>query len=61
MNTQLFNRWGNLIFETDNLQIEWNGKSKGQLVADGVYFWIVNYTDTNGKVEMMKGSVTVMK
>jgi gliding motility-associated-like protein len=61
INTQLFNRWGNLIFETDNLQIEWDGKSKGQLVADGVYFWIVNYTDVNGKVEMMKGSVTVMK
>jgi gliding motility-associated-like protein len=61
MNTQLFNRWGNLVFETDNLQIEWNGKSKGQLVADGVYFWIVNYTDTNGKEGMMKGSVTVMK
>ena len=61
INTQLFNRWGNLIFETDNLQIEWDGKSKGQLVADGIYFWIVNYTDINGKVEMMKGSVTVMK
>ena len=61
INTQLFNRWGNLIFETDNLQIEWDGKSKGQLVADGVYFWIVNYTDTNGKEGMMKGSVTVMK
>ena len=61
MNTQIFNRWGNLVFETDNLHIEWDGKSKGQLVADGVYFWIVNYTDINGKVEMMKGSVTVMK
>jgi gliding motility-associated-like protein len=61
MNTQLFNRWGNMIYETDNLQIEWDGKSKGQLVADGVYFWIVNYTDTNGKEGMMKGSVTVMK
>jgi gliding motility-associated-like protein len=61
MNTQIYNRWGNMIYETDNLQIEWDGKSKGQLVADGVYFWIVNYTDTNGKEGMMKGSVTVMK
>jgi hypothetical protein len=50
-----------MIYETDNLQIEWDGKSKGQLVADGVYFWIVNYTDTKGKEGMMKGSVTVMK
>lgn len=61
MKTQIFNRWGNLVYETENIQIEWNGKHKANLVADGVYFWIINYTDTNGKEGIMKGSLTVLK
>lgn len=61
MNTQIFNRWGNLIYETDNLQIEWDGKYNGTFVADGVYFWIINYRDTQGKESMMKGTVSVLK
>lgn len=61
MNTQIFNRWGNLIYETDNLQIEWDGKYNGIFVADGVYFWIINYRDTQGKESMMKGTVSVLK
>lgn len=41
--------------------MEWNGKYNGTFVADGVYFWIINYKDTNGKEAMMKGTVSVLK
>jgi gliding motility-associated-like protein len=59
--TRIFNRWGNLVYETDKLNIEWDGKYKGQTVADGVYYYIINYTDINGKEKVMKGSLTVMR
>ncbi|MCX6231348.1 MAG: gliding motility-associated C-terminal domain-containing protein [Bacteroidetes bacterium] len=60
MHTQIYNRWGALIHETDKLKVEWDGKHNNKIVADGVYYWIINYTDINGKEKMIKGSLTVL-
>ena len=57
MNTMIFNRWGNKIFESDELLIEWNGED----VNDGTYFWIVNYVDIQGEAHQVKGHVTLLK
>ncbi|MCF8225551.1 MAG: gliding motility-associated C-terminal domain-containing protein [Bacteroidales bacterium] len=39
---QLFNRWGLLVFQTNDPGIQWDGKIMGtdQLVAPGVYYYI---------------------
>jgi gliding motility-associated-like protein len=38
---QIFNRWGNLVFETTDPAIQWKGiQSDGKTVADGTYFYI---------------------
>ncbi len=39
---QIFNRWGQLVFQTDDPDINWDGKHKdtGKLVSDGVYYYI---------------------
>jgi len=41
---KVFNRWGNLVFETDNIYLEWDGTSSinGKLVSDGVYYYVCN-------------------
>lgn len=41
---KVFNRWGNLVFETDNVYLEWDGTSSvnGKLVSDGVYYYVCN-------------------
>ena len=38
---KIFNRWGNIVFETTDKDINWNGKSKdtNQDCSDGVYFY----------------------
>jgi gliding motility-associated-like protein len=62
MHTMIYNRWGNLVFTTDELSIKWDGKTnKGDQVADGVYYWIVNYSDRNGITASKNGSVTVLR
>ena len=62
MQTLIYNRWGNLVFTSDELSIKWDGKTnKGEQVADGVYYWIVNYTDRNAITASKNGSVTVMR
>jgi len=39
---QIFNRWGNLIYENDNYQNDWNGNDlSGKAVEEGVYFYMV--------------------
>lgn len=43
LNIQIYNRWGQLIFESNEPAFEWNGKNKnGDDVADGAYFVLVN-------------------
>jgi len=39
---KIFNRWGNLVYETDDPDINWDGKVLGtdRLVAPGVYYYI---------------------
>jgi len=38
---KIYNRWGNLIYETNDPQINWDGKDQktGKLVDEGVYFY----------------------
>lgn len=35
----IFDRWGELIFETHNKEVGWDGTFRGNLVQDGVYVW----------------------
>lgn len=41
---KVFNRWGTLVFETDNPAIEWDGKdiNSNEIVSDGVYFYTID-------------------
>jgi len=62
INTMIYNRWGNLVFISDDINIKWDGKTnKGDKVADGVYYWIINYTDIKGNKLNKNGSVTVLR
>jgi len=53
----IYNRWGQLIFETTNPVDGWDGKD----AQAGVYSWVISYSDTVGKVVKMRGSVTVVR
>ncbi len=57
MKTTIYNRWGNPVFETTKLSIDWDGQD----CSDGTYFWIINYTDENGTENRLDGFVTLIK
>lgn len=42
INLKIFNRWGNKVFETEDPNINWDGKNKfsGEECSPGVYFYI---------------------
>ena len=57
---EVYNRWGELIFFTDNPYEGWNGKDKSNsdYVQNGVYLWKVKARDkVSGKVSDYNGYV----
>ena len=57
---QIFNRSGVLIFQSNDINIGWNGYYKGQLVMQGVYVWYVEGKYTNGKPFRKVGDITLL-
>lgn len=59
---QIFNRWGALLYETNDIQKGWEGKySDGTLVEEDVYAYKAIIVGLNGKVLVFDGTVTVLK
>ena len=67
---QIYNRWGNLIYESDDYQDDWNGLDlEGNPVVEGVYFYTatpsgVKYTYRENDEEnpyLMHGYVHVVR
>lgn len=60
---QIFNRWGELIYSSDDKNFEWDGTYKNEMVPDGTYVWKIKYSQINQpeEDEMMTGHVTVLR
>jgi hypothetical protein len=62
---QLFNRWGQLVFETTgyhNISNNFNGNSKfGRPLAEGVYYYILTYTNVDGFEIQEKGHFNLLR
>jgi gliding motility-associated-like protein len=56
----IFNRWGELIFESSDQEIGWDGTYKGETAKQDVYIWKVKGTYTDGKGFTKTGDVTLM-
>ena len=57
----IFNRWGEIIFESNSQETGWDGKMKNRVFAPaGVYSWVVQFTDFLGKVHKQQGTVTLL-
>lgn len=57
---QIYNRWGQLIFETSNPEEGWNGEYEGKRVAQGVYIYSLSYRDVYSKAVVFRGTVTLL-
>lgn len=44
---QVYDRWGNLLFSTENRRHSWDGNYKGELADTGSYLWVVHYQFAN--------------
>ena len=65
---QVYDRWGELLYERkdffpngDDFSEGWDGKYNGKFVNPGVYVYIVEARFLDGKVLLYRGDVTVVR
>ena len=58
---QIFTRWGEIIFESNDVEIGWDGYHKNTLAPQGVYIWRARYKTADGKVSIKAGDVTLIR
>jgi gliding motility-associated-like protein len=58
---QIFNRWGELMYTTNNPEKGWNGKFKGENAMEGVYAYVIKATSYSGKPYTFTGTVTLLR
>lgn len=58
---RVFNRWGQLVFETTNPNISWDGTFNGAELNPGVYMYYMDVECINGERTIKKGDVTLLR
>ena len=60
----IYDRWGNLVFSSDQQPFEWNGFFGDEKMQPGVYAYLIHVTYTNGVLEtseLLYGDVTLIR
>jgi gliding motility-associated-like protein len=62
----IFDRWGELIFESKDFLLEdrfkfWDGNFKGRKMGTGVYVYLIEIVYSDGFSEVLKGDITLLK
>ena len=59
---RVYNRWGQLVFQSRNWRDKWDGTLKGQPQPAGVYVWMLRYVHRETKKEIFeKGTVMLIR
>lgn len=57
----IFSRSGDRIFTTRNYENGWTGEKYGSIMQEGIYLYVIKYTDPEGQSQMKKGQVLLIK
>ncbi len=57
----VYNRWGELIFESEQLNEKWDGSHNNVPCKEGAYVWKIEVTEVTGKVTEYTGHINVLQ
>ncbi|MBT8195133.1 MAG: gliding motility-associated C-terminal domain-containing protein [Bacteroidia bacterium] len=60
-NMSIYNRWGQLIFESNSVNQKWDGTFDGSLVPNGSYVYHIVTSPVEGRTKVKKGSVLLYR
>ena len=58
---QIYNRWGELLFQTTDRNEGWDGTYKGSMAPVGVYFYLVTFSDYQDKSFQKTGTIHLLR
>ncbi|MBI3134066.1 MAG: gliding motility-associated C-terminal domain-containing protein [Bacteroidetes bacterium] len=58
---KIFDRWGELVFETTDQSVGWDGTFKGEKLDPDVYVYHLRVTCFDGQENLVKGNITLMR
>ncbi len=57
----IFNRWGEKLFQSDNEHKKWDGRYKGEIVQNGVYYYAIKVVTYTSEILYYHGTVHVLR
>ncbi|MBO9681086.1 MAG: PKD domain-containing protein [Flavisolibacter sp.] len=60
-NFRVYNRWGNLVFQTNDPSIGWDGTWRGEKQRSETYLWYCEAVGNDGSIIKKSGSVTLIR
>ena len=57
----VYNRWGEKVFETTQINVGWDGTFKGIEATQDVYTYYVRFTSASGILFEDRGTVTLIR
>ncbi len=57
----IYDRWGKVIFESNDIEVGWDGFNKGVRAELGVYVWFITYTNSDGEAAVEQGNLTLVR
>jgi gliding motility-associated-like protein len=63
LNLEIYNRWGELVFETDDVDGEWNGNHRrtGQPAEGRTFAYVLSVECIGGETYTKRGNVTILR
>ncbi len=58
---KIYDRYGHIVFSTQNVTNKWDGKIKGKNMPSGAYTWQITYINSLGYTKWLKGSVLLIR
>jgi gliding motility-associated-like protein len=58
---RIYSRWGEKLWEGEDPLQGWDGSYKGQAQPEGVYVWVVDYSDFRGRTYQTKGTLHLLR
>ncbi len=58
---RVYNRWGQLVFQTTEVNKGWDGRVSGVVQQNGTYVWMISGTDYTGRKVTKRGTAVLVR